>query len=476
MYGEHQLKRAVMEYIDHQFQDLIEDNLLEYLSFDEIYEILERPRLCVYSQWDVCSAMMKWIHAKRCPDSEDDQELTKQLVTKLRSIFPAMSDYYFQKPIHQLSMSKNNNPLSPVQCQKSHCQNCIFLMLWSRDEKSIQGLDMYLEERKEEQSFMFWNMSDKRNCRELTSMKDNGRSYFQHYGPIKRKNGVLVNCDSYIFYLGGSKMTGNVSKKSHDYVVSDAAFVYDTSSLEWLRMTSRLPLRMTRFGALFIHPYLYIIGGLSDEPFGSPYLLNSRKFSISRSIYRIHHEDWFSSSGVWKHLYDLPHDRINFSVVSGKKDQICLVSNDAVDVLDLSQGTWRTIPLETSRQQNHGKGKPVAVILGTFLYIIHGKSDTKGPNTMWQIDLSQEKPIWQPLFPVLDLRFDPIQAFTHNNGLYVIGNQTASGNFAYRFDPIVKEWSLQLEGFSGHFLPHAGILLRKQLVRKPFFDGCSQRN
>ena len=91
---------------------------------------------------------------------------------------------------------------------------------------------------------------------------------------------------------------------------------------------------------------------------------------------------------------------------------------------------------------------------------------------MWKIDLADHsRPAFQPLLPSLDLRFDPVQAFSHNGALYVIGHQTALRNFAYSFDPVKREWTKQLESFGGHFVKEAGILLRRQRVKKAFFQG-----
>ena len=61
-----------------------------------------------------------------------------------------------------------------------------------------------------------------------------GRSFFQHYGPISVKSGSLVNCESYVFYLGGVK-TGGSSRKHDSACISDEAFVFEIASLSWLR-------------------------------------------------------------------------------------------------------------------------------------------------------------------------------------------------------------------------------------------------
>ena len=143
-----------------------------------------------------------------------------------------------------------------------------------------------------------------------------------------------------------------------------------------------------------------------------------------------------------------------------------------VDIFDIAEKTWLTITQPSSHLKTIGHEKPAIAILGTTLHIINSKCETIGSNAMWKIDLAdhQSLPAWQPLLPSLDLRFDPVQAFSHNGALFVIGHQTALRNFAYKFDPVKKEWTKQLESFSGHFVNGAGILLRRQRVKKAFFQ------
>ena len=72
----------------------------------------------------------------------------------------------------------------------------------------------------------------------------------------------LGNCDSLLFYLGGTKMNTSSSKRNRDNGgISNEAFVFDMVDLCWLRMTNRLPKAIIRFGTLFISPHLYLIGG-----------------------------------------------------------------------------------------------------------------------------------------------------------------------------------------------------------------------
>ena len=464
-------------------EELLKDNLLEFLGFEEVHEILSRPKLCVWSQKYVCDSILQWILQKQSPAEDmDDQEVNMiaEMKFRLRDTFANMTELYFDKktishllPVASTSGKTNRVvPRQPKQASEG-CMDCVFIVPWARDEKDICGLELYLEERKEQQVFTSWNLKDEK-CREIKCMQA-GRSFFQHYGPVYTKSGCLVNCDSYLFYLGGVKMNNQISKRGRDNgCISDEAFVFETASLSWLRMTSRLPKSLTQFGALFISPHLYLIGGLTYDSEKNTFLhtVDARKYFISRTIYRIHVDDWFSSSQSWQNIGEIPEDRINFSVANLDNNKICIVSSMAVDIFDIAEKTWLTITQPSSHLKTIGHEKPAIAILGTTLHIINSKCETIGSNAMWKIDLAdhQSLPAWQPLLPSLDLRFDPVQAFSHNGALFVIGHQTALRNFAYKFDPVKKEWTKQLESFSGHFVNGAGILLRRQRVKKAFFQ------
>ncbi len=108
-----------------------------------------------------------------------------------------------------------------------------------------------------------------------------------------------------------------------------------------------------------------------------------------------------------------------------------------------------------------------------MIYVLNSKSEAVASNAIWQIDISDDNPTWQPLLPALDLRFDPIEAFAHNNCIFVLGHQTALQNFVYKYDPVKMTWTCLLQGFSGDFVPKAGILLHRQMVKKAFFDGST---
>lgn len=149
---------------------------------------------------------------------------------------------------------------------------------------------------------------------------------------------------------------------------------------------------------------------------------------------------------------------------------ICIVSHDVVDIFEIFHGKWRSI--ERGSGRHGGTGKPLVACLGTMLFIVNSKSSDESSNSIWSLDLAEENPKWQPLLPALDLRFDPVQAFCHDGRFYVIGHQPSLQNFAFMFDPLKKEWTALMQNFSGHLVPHAGILLRRQTVKKAFFDSC----
>ena len=80
------MKSAVMDFVDCHLEELIDDHLLDYLGYDEISEILSRPKLCVRSQKKVCDSIVAWILRKRCPENEDDAELTIELGKKFNDL------------------------------------------------------------------------------------------------------------------------------------------------------------------------------------------------------------------------------------------------------------------------------------------------------------------------------------------------------------------------------------------------------
>ena len=123
MFDDKELKKAVMNFIDCHLEDLIQDNLLEFLGFGEVHEILSRPKLCVWSHKFVCDSILRWILHKQSPDEpidEDEVNMTVQLISKLRGCFNNMSDFYFDEPtIHQLlSDSSLSGKLNIATCAK----------------------------------------------------------------------------------------------------------------------------------------------------------------------------------------------------------------------------------------------------------------------------------------------------------------------------------------------------------------------
>ena len=244
-FNDNVLKTAVMEFVDSHLEELLKDNLLEFLGFEEVHEILSRPKLCVWSQKYVCDSILQWILQKQSPAEDmDDQEVNMiaEMKFRLRDTFANMTELYFDKKTisHLLSVastSAKTNRVVPRQPKEASggCMDCVFIVPWARDEKDICGLELYLEERKEQQVFTSWNLKDEK-CREIKCMQA-GRSFFQHYGPVYTKSGCLVNCDSYLFYLGGVKMNNQISKRGRDNgCISDEAFVFEMASLSWLRM------------------------------------------------------------------------------------------------------------------------------------------------------------------------------------------------------------------------------------------------
>ena len=117
MFNDKELKKAVMNFVDCHLEELIQDNLLEFLGFDEVQEILTRPKLCVWSHKFVCDSILKWILQKQSPAElidVDELNMLAQLISTLRKTFSNMSDLYFDDPtfndlIPKSSLSSKSN-------------------------------------------------------------------------------------------------------------------------------------------------------------------------------------------------------------------------------------------------------------------------------------------------------------------------------------------------------------------------------
>jgi hypothetical protein len=75
------------------------------------------------------------------------------------------------------------------------------------------------------------------------------------------KNGTLLATESFLFYLGGSKVTAS-GRASIDDLMTDTVTVFELNSSAWLRMSNYMPRRLTEFGAIYFKKHLYIIGSV----------------------------------------------------------------------------------------------------------------------------------------------------------------------------------------------------------------------
>ena len=99
-FNDNVLKTAVMEFVDSHLEELLKDNLLEFLGFEEVHEILSRPKLGVWSQKYVCDSIIQWILQKQSPAEDmDDQEVNMiaEMKFRLRDTFANMTELYFDK-------------------------------------------------------------------------------------------------------------------------------------------------------------------------------------------------------------------------------------------------------------------------------------------------------------------------------------------------------------------------------------------
>ena len=195
------LKTAVLKYIDCHFETLVCENLLDSLGHDELEEILSRPDLCIRSEKGMWDVIFKWINENHGGGKEQIAEITE----KLFRFFPEISKDYVRTSIshhgdmstlhlHELALEESNF--------SRNCQNCFMLCIYQKDESDIQGIKQYMEERKQYQYFIAWEFNqkgqfksirenDKRVWKEIGCLQQ-GNSFYQHYGPIKMRNGTLI--------------------------------------------------------------------------------------------------------------------------------------------------------------------------------------------------------------------------------------------------------------------------------------------
>lgn len=195
------IKTAVLRYIDCHFETLVGENLLDFLGYDELEEILSRPELCIRSEKGMWDVIFKWINK-----NHGDHEQIVKITGKLFHFFPEISKSYVRSSIshhrdmstlhlHQLALEESNF--------SRNCQSCFMLCIYQKDESDIQGIKQYMEERKQHQYFIAWEFNqkgqiksirenDKKTWKEIGCLQQ-GNSFYQHYGPIKMRNGTLIS-------------------------------------------------------------------------------------------------------------------------------------------------------------------------------------------------------------------------------------------------------------------------------------------
>jgi hypothetical protein len=122
------LKEAVLRIIDYRLETLIQENLLVFLGFDELYEILDRKTLCVRSQKCLFDAIVNWIDSKRCLDSSDDEELALKLIEKAASTLSSLSENYVRDQTTTRLALPDANCISAADSGLNHRQKV--LIFW----------------------------------------------------------------------------------------------------------------------------------------------------------------------------------------------------------------------------------------------------------------------------------------------------------------------------------------------------------
>ena len=109
--------------------------------------------MCVRSEKSVCDEILKW------GKYFEDESLYLELLKKLFFTFPEMSTAYTRACSQPLKMSEDNiGFISSNSNWKRSCEKCFLLSTWSKDESEIRGIKQYLDERKEHQYFVAWEV------------------------------------------------------------------------------------------------------------------------------------------------------------------------------------------------------------------------------------------------------------------------------------------------------------------------------
>ena len=259
---------------------------------------------------------------------------------------------------------------------------------------------------------------------------------------------------------------GGIKKSTRDNVLSNEIKILDLASGTWEYFSGYLPKGLVNFGTAWDDPYLYVMGGLSDE-YCSPQrraTFNNKQLSVSVQAYRLHIRN-MTNLGGWETLADLPHPRNNFSTASvGGK--IYLVGSDYCDVFTVASNTWLTL----AEAPDLGPGRPATCVVGSRIYAFGGRSEDEVNNRCFCLETEDDGGTWSRLDP-LPVRQDVLFAFAHNSCCFVVGWQRAVRNVIHEYSPFSGRWTEMDRNVPGNFGSGGGCLVRRQALEKGFFAG-----
>ncbi len=468
-----QLRSAVLAVLEFRLEEFLPHDILLFLGYEEIQQVLSHERLCVRSEKALFDRLVDWIRRKSSADSYDegDQQemfrLSADLVAQLR--LEHLPSEYVQR-----ALSKPVAALVPrrTDLRERKCDKCVYFFEYSRDESDILGIQEFVDDRKNRTTFACVDpAADDGRIVSILRSPTQSKSYFQHYGPHSvRSFRLLASADAQRQILA----VGGLVKTSKESVLSNEIRVLDAETATWEHAGGVLPKGMVQFGAVEHKNELYLVGGLSDEicfsrgrraPPTTQTFLN-KKLYVSRGLYKIGCGE-LTSLKAWTELESMPEERVDFSVAV-VDDRIFVVGQGFCDVYDIASGHWSLIELP-SGLGDLGKKPPALAAMGAALYVF-GDRPAEGENTFLKLDTVSQT--WTKLHSQPGMRLDVISAFVHNNQLYVVGWQRERKNVVIRYDASVGQWKCLAQCISGTLRP--GALIRRQHLSEDFFSGAEK--
>ena len=458
-YGYSELKAKVLKTLERRLNEFIGKDFFVFLGYEEIKQVLSLKSLCVGSEKLLFDTLIQWGQRSRSGDDEDFPELFLNLVSLVK--FPLLSQTHVQKSLQSVvpdtsSLFQQKNKMA---AELRSCSDCIYVFEYSRSDEEILGIKEFIAERRSKPTYAYYDLA--RDTCSILEAFTQSKSYFQHFGPHSVTDFSLLSTSRELMTLGGFKKSGSISGEVN---------VFALLSGSWLQLNIKLPVNLTEFGATFNadEDVIYIFGGFSDEYMSSPLrtMHLNKNLNVSQNVYKIRKEAFFHNSAGrscgWKSLAKMPVPRIRFATVR-LDSKVYLIGHDFCDLFDLKSETWHEM---TGPPRSLGP-KPVAASVGSRVFVF-GDRPEEGLNNFYSFESTSASAAWSPI-PGLGVRQDVIDAFTHNNLLYLVGWQRQSKTMMHEFNPLTETWRTLITNLSGTVRP--GTVLRKYLINeRSFFE------